>query len=303
MAIPSHSDLVDQLLASQKTLRTWSLVITFFGDSIVPRGGEVWLGTLTTLMNGLGFDDQAVRAAVSRLTKDGWLSRRRLGRNSYYRLLEDGNREFASATDRIYGAGPAAFDGRLTLLCAKASMAKSASVSEQSSLLGKQGWGKMAPAIFCRFGNWACPDPLKSDFLRIDGTIAADEARDLVAQAWDLNDVDEAYGKLLLDFEAVSAALFGKNSATAEFAPFEALMLRTILLHCFRRVALRDPLVPVDLLPSEWAGQRAREMTARLYGALTPKADQWLDDQAVDGAGSLALVDTDTGNRFRNAFM
>ena len=303
MAIPSHSDLVDQLLASQKTLRTWSLVITFFGDSIVPRGGEVWLGTLTILMNGLGFDDQAVRAAVSRLTKDGWLSRRRIGRNSYYRLLEDGNREFASATDRIYGAGPAVFDGRLTLLSAKARMVKSGTVSEHASLLAKQGWGKMAPAIFCRFGNWACPDPLKSDFLRIEGTISANEARDLVAQAWDLNDVDEAYGKLLLDFEAVNAAVFGKKRAAVEFEPFDALMLRTILLHCFRRVALRDPLVPVDLLPSDWAGQRARDMTARLYGALTPKADQWLDDQAVDGSGSLALVDTDTGNRFRNTIM
>lgn len=303
MALLSHSDLVDQLLASQKTLRTWSLVITFFGDSIVPRGGEVWLGTLTTLMNGLGFDDQAVRAAVSRLTKDGWLSRRRIGRNSFYRLLEDGNREFASATDRIYGTGPAAFDGTLTLLSAKTSMAKSATVSEYASLLGKQGWGRMAPTVFCHFGNWACPDPLISDFLRIEGTIAADEARDLVAQAWDLSDVDEAYGKLLVDFEAVSAALFGKNGAAAEFVPFDALMLRTILLHCFRRIALRDPLVPVDLLPSDWAGQRARDMTARLYGALTPKADQWLDDQAVDGAGSLALVDKDTGNRFRNAIM
>ncbi|MFG1316914.1 phenylacetic acid degradation operon negative regulatory protein PaaX, partial [Xanthobacter autotrophicus] len=25
--------------------RTWSIIVTIYGDAIVPRGGSVWLGT------------------------------------------------------------------------------------------------------------------------------------------------------------------------------------------------------------------------------------------------------------------
>ena len=120
----SPSDTLGRLLRSQKAMRVWSLVITFFGDSVVPLGGEVWLGTVTRAMGGLAVDDQAVRAAISRLTKDGWLERKRLGRNSYYRLAENGNREFLAAAERIYGPGAADFDGYVSMLVKKGPMKK-----------------------------------------------------------------------------------------------------------------------------------------------------------------------------------
>ena len=32
---------------ARKPVRAWSLIITLYGDSIVPRGGSLWLGSLT----------------------------------------------------------------------------------------------------------------------------------------------------------------------------------------------------------------------------------------------------------------
>ncbi|MGX1330819.1 hypothetical protein AB7M56_005318 [Bradyrhizobium elkanii] len=76
--------IVDQL--KREPSRTGSIVITVFGDSIVPRGGSVWLGTLLEFFKSLDIDGNVVRTAMSRLAADGWLERSKVGRNSFYRL-------------------------------------------------------------------------------------------------------------------------------------------------------------------------------------------------------------------------
>ena len=72
--------IVDQL--KREPSRTGSIVITVFGDAIVPRGGSVWLGTLLQFFEALAIDGSVVRTAMSRLATDGWLKREKVGRNS-----------------------------------------------------------------------------------------------------------------------------------------------------------------------------------------------------------------------------
>ena len=74
--------------------RTGSIVITVFGDAIVPRGGSVWLGTLLEFFEKLDIDASVVRTAMSRLTADGWFERNKFGRNSFYRLVQSGPADF-----------------------------------------------------------------------------------------------------------------------------------------------------------------------------------------------------------------
>src|SRR5258708_35013586 len=76
--------IIDQL--KREPSRTGSIVITVFGDAIVPRGGSVWLGTLLKFFETLDIDSSVVRTAMSRLTADGWFERIKVGRNSFYRL-------------------------------------------------------------------------------------------------------------------------------------------------------------------------------------------------------------------------
>ena len=63
--------IVEQL--KREPSRTGSIVITVFGDAIVPRGGSVWLGTLLEFFKTLDIDGNVVRTAMSRLAADGWL--------------------------------------------------------------------------------------------------------------------------------------------------------------------------------------------------------------------------------------
>ena len=65
--------IIEQL--KREPSRTGSIVITLFGDAIVPRGGSVWLGTLLEFFKTLDIDSGVVRTAMSRLAADGWLER------------------------------------------------------------------------------------------------------------------------------------------------------------------------------------------------------------------------------------
>src|SRR5450755_4492623 len=86
----------------QRPLRGGSLIVTLFGDSIMPRGGAVALGNLIALAAPFGLNERLVRTAAARLAKDGWLEGRRAGKRSEYHLSHDGRERFAEATRRIY---------------------------------------------------------------------------------------------------------------------------------------------------------------------------------------------------------
>src|SRR5580693_9635317 len=88
--------IIDQL--KREPSRTGSIVITVFGDAIVPRGGSVWLGTLLEFFATIDIDSGVVRTAMSRLAADGWLERHKVGRNRYYRRVKKGRQTLDEAT-------------------------------------------------------------------------------------------------------------------------------------------------------------------------------------------------------------
>ena len=73
----------------QRPLRGGSLIVTIFGDSIMPRGGAVALGSLIVLAAPFGLNERLVRTATARLAKDGWLDGHRSGKLSEYHLSRE----------------------------------------------------------------------------------------------------------------------------------------------------------------------------------------------------------------------
>src|SRR5271163_4011140 len=100
----------------QRPLRGGSLIVTIFGDSIMPRGSTVTLGSLIALAAPFGLNERLVRTATARLAKDGWLEGHRAGKLSEYRLSEGGRERFAEATKRIYSEPDTAWSGRWTVI-------------------------------------------------------------------------------------------------------------------------------------------------------------------------------------------
>ena len=57
----------------------------------------------------------------------------------------------------------------------------------------------------------------------------------------------------------------------------EALMIRIRLVHAYRRIALKDPLLPGELLPAGWPGHEARRVCAAIYRRVREPSERWLD--------------------------
>ncbi len=88
-----------------------SLIASLYGDALLQRGGEVWLGSVAALLEGLGFGERFVRTALFRLNKEEWLDVVRIGRRSFYRLSDKGLRLTRRAEHKIYRANAPEWDG------------------------------------------------------------------------------------------------------------------------------------------------------------------------------------------------
>jgi phenylacetic acid degradation operon negative regulatory protein len=280
--------LLDELHAA-RPVRAWSLIVTLYGDAIVPRGGSLWLGSLTEIMALFRIDAGHVRTAMSRLTADGWLTRARIGRNSYYRLSRQAEASFAAATRRIYFAHEPPFDGRLRIALL------GPGVDDRSAVrpaLAAAGFAALSPTAYV-----GVADP-PSELAGTPGVFvlraAADDSRKVAEAAWRNRALDVEYRAFLERFDSVSRAL-----ATDEpLDGADALVVRTLLIHHFRRVVLRDPGLPAVLLPLDWPAVGARALAARLYRRLVPASEAWLDVRARAEDGLLRAPDATFGKRF-----
>jgi phenylacetic acid degradation operon negative regulatory protein len=291
------SSILDPLLGrlAAAPSRTGSLIVTIFGDAIVPRGGTVWLGTLAEILKAMGVGDGVVRTAVSRLAADGWLKREKVGRNSFYRLAGEGRATFAEATRRIYGSAAPAWTGSLRL----AVMAPNGDRAALRGALTDAGWGTLAPTVavapeghasgagLAAAGEGAGP-------LLLTATGDAETLRRLAALAWPLDAVAERYRAVVAAVEPVAAGL----AAGAAFTDLEALIARILIVHEYRRAILKDPQLPAALCPADWPAPAARALCAGVYRRLVPASERWLDANAVSDAGPLPPPDAAFHARF-----
>jgi phenylacetic acid degradation operon negative regulatory protein len=64
-----------------------------------------------------------------------------------------------------------------------------------------------------------------------------------------------------------------------------AFLIRSLLVQDYRKVLLRDPWLPAELLPVDWHGAAAYQLCRNLYRAVHSRADAWLDQvmETADG--------------------
>ena len=270
-------------------LRVWSLIVTFFGDAVVPRGGRVGLSVLQELMARLRIETGAVRTAMSRLAADCWLERERDGRNSFYRLAEEGRHAFDFATKRIYAASPPAWDGTWLVAVAPASGANGARAGREQAM-AELGFAAAGAGAFVRpFADIPeLTEDIPPGLLVVRGR-ALREAPELSA-LWDLDELATAYRALDKELTPLGRAL----ERGARLSPLDAMAARVLVDHSWRRIVLRDPGLPADLLPADWPGETTRTRVKAVYAALAEPSEAWLD-----ASGLPAQVDA---KRFRGRF-
>ena len=92
----------------------------------------------------------------------------------------------------------------------------------------------------------------------------------LAHQLWPLKAVSKSYGQFIRRFEA----LLTLQDQAAEVDPEQAFVVRTLLIHAYRRVQLHDPQLPKALLGEAWPGETAYTLCSHIYQRTLSASDQ-----------------------------
>ncbi len=246
-----------------------SLIVTIFGDSLLPYVPGVWLGELTALLEPFGVNSQLARTSAFRLGAEGWLESRREGRKSLYLLTDSGRQRVEHAYPRIYGLPAREWDGNWTVIILSKAEVPPAVRRELRREFEWEGFGLAGPGVFLHpRANRANLDQLLRR-LKLSDAVVVMRAQDLdgvatksgsrlTSECWDLQRVSKHYDGFLSRFRSVEPCL-------SQLEPSTAFQLQTLLIHSFRRVVLHDPQLPSALLPNDWPGHAAFELCRAVY--------------------------------------
>lgn len=252
-----------------------SALFTVLGDVVRPVGDEVWLQALTAAMGALGISPEATRTALHRMTAEGWVEPRRVGRYAAYRLTAKGADRLDEAAERIYRLRAADWDGRWRLLVLPGEPGETP--AELRRALAWMGFGRID-------GTWASPHEhggrlraLLADH-GVTGALpfvaAADAATaepqtvdaELASRAWNLSALKDAHQ----DFLATWRPAVGDGVTGAA-----AFAMRIRLVHHWRSFLFLDPGLPAALLPGDWRGVEAATRFRTLYEVLAQPSWKW----------------------------
>ncbi|WP_417783592.1 phenylacetic acid degradation operon negative regulatory protein PaaX [Terasakiella pusilla] len=298
-----YDSIID--LRDKTTLRAKSLLVTVYGDAILPHGGSVWLGSLINLVEPFGLSERMVRTAVFRLSKDDWLTSTQIGRRSYYKLTEVGRRRFETAHRRIYASPQKSWNGEwLMVIVNKANLTQ-----EIRDQLRREfqwlGFGTIAPNVFAHpaadlgavrqiIQELNVEDDVVTMAARADRHSGTIPHRNMVHSSWDLEQLSHDYNNFLNAFRPLYHALNSED----RIDPQNAFMVRTLLIHEFRRIMLRDPMLPDELLHTDWPGSTAASLCANLYRLCTSSAEKHLENMLETAEGPLPDASPYFYNRF-----
>ncbi len=260
--------------------RPVSFIFTLYGD-MVARGSEdgaLWIGALIALMSCLGVSAPAVRQAVSRMARQGWLVARRQGNRAFYSVTERGRRRIEELSPRIYGP-IIEWDGRWRLLSYAVGEANRKRRERLRKELSALGWAALSPS------TWISPsDTLIAARDAAEATRTLDAVnlftseyrgplsdRELLERCWNVGEIAAAYGAFIARYEPHLRRERKCNDLTDEVALVERLWL----VHDYRKFVYLDPGLPSELLPAHWPGTAAAALFREYYAAIALKSQRY----------------------------
>ena len=295
----------------QNRVQAGSLIISMFGDVIYPRGGGIWLGSLIQLLAPLGVNERLIRTAIYRLVKEDWLQTRSHGRRTDYFLSDSGSQRMEAASQAIYASQSPPWDQRWRLLLLDETISHKDRERLRRTLIW-QGFGQWQNQVFVHPGvdlslvmSWIQREgmgnlqkhlwPLTAQVLpHSPGTTN----KQIAATSWDLVQLSQSYRQFVSTYRGVVREW--RQTKTPPRGPTNenAFLLRLLLIHDYRRLLLRDPGLPLSLLPDRWPGQAARELCAELYQRLSVPSETYLNQQVQLADGRLTVSHSLFKNRF-----
>ncbi|WP_298437233.1 PaaX family transcriptional regulator C-terminal domain-containing protein [uncultured Jannaschia sp.] len=229
----SDLDRIVQILTAGQSPRVWSVLVTVFGD-LAPTSGDRISGALLRRIGAeIGFRPEAVRVALHRLRKEGWIESHRSGRTTDYDLTARGAAETRSAAPSIYR--PVVPDAGYLVLDEAGAALDTLWVTPQMGLSARP------------VGHALRLDRPPPEWMR-----RATVSPDLMAET---ARVAQAFASLA-------------RQPLPPLDPLGIAVVRVLIVHDWRRIALRATGLPDAFHPDGWAGAGARDDAKTLLDRL-----------------------------------
>lgn len=275
MAVSGVSRALERQVA-----RPNSFIFTLYGDMVhrLAPDASLWIGSLIRLMSSFGVSEQAVRQAVSRMSRQGWLLGRRDGNRAFYSVTSRGRRRIEELSPRIYGP-VIEWDGKWRVLLYAIGEGRRKARERLRHELAALGWAPLSPSA------WISPsDTLAAarEAARATGTLEAANIflgeyrgplsdRELLERCWDVSAIALAYRQFIARYEWHLRRERTSGALTDEAAFVERLWL----VHDYRKFVYLDPGLPSELLPAHWPGTAAAALFREYYAALDVKSQRF----------------------------
>lgn len=254
------SDDVQKLMVQftqSRTPRVWSLLVTVFGELAQGQGAQISSSVLGHLCTLMGVKPEAMRVALHRLRKDGWIQSEKLGRSRSYALTQWGLSQSADASPKIYNL-EAVPDHAWLVMCDPAQSARDT---------GIVGTWLSANALIT-----ATP-PASSDCL------ATPITQGQSIPEWMIDRIcPPEFVQLTAQFHDRLTQLQAGLSQLDNLDVFEISAIRILIVDGWRRIILKTPHLPAYIFPDTWKGTNCRATVTSLLAQYEKQQIDALED-------------------------
>lgn len=258
------SDLVTCLCGDQRP-RVWSLLVTVFGELAQDDNARISGAMLRHLSDLIGLKPEAVRVALHRLRKENWIESHRSGRNSDYSLTDWGRAQSAAASPRIYATRALVDHASLVVL------------EPGHAMSGAEVEGVFVSSNLLITSRHAASENAFSTPLEVPVSLPDWMTRKLL---------DEGILQYAEKFDATLAKFNALLNAENALGPHECAVLRILVVHGWRRIALKTPILPDYVFPDTWPIKRCRQKVFEVLQKIPPTSLQELEAQMTDVNGA-----------------
>jgi len=266
------------------------MIFTLYGDYISHYGSKIWIGSLIRLLSEFGHNEQSVRAAISRMNKQGWVQSEKIGNKSYYSLTERGQKRIDEAAKRIFKLAPEEWDGKWRILMYTIPEEKRNVRDELRKELVWSGFGMLSSSCWISANNLEKQvfDLIEKYDIHpyVDFFVAKYEGphenKQLVDKSWNLEEINKKYQAFISEYSQkyiIDKNKIQKGQKTAG----ECFVDRAKLVHEYRKFLFIDPGLPEELLQEKWLGNHAAALFSDYYKELAEPSSLFFESIYMEG--------------------
>lgn len=256
-----------------------TLLVTLLGAFARRTNDWLPISGIVNLLDALEVEESSVRTGVSRLKKRQWLTPdKRDGRNGYQ--LTDLAKKSLAAGDKFvwHAREPAALEDGWCIASFSVPETQRAQRHLLRSRLASLGFGNVGAGV------WIAPARMLDDASHVIESLGLAEftnlfvgdhsggqdLHEMVRSSWDLDDIDARYRTFVAAHaDDVAKVERAGGDGISQREAFQSYMRA---LDSWRMLPMRDPGLPRELLPKDWAGDSAIQVLESIVGELDEPA-------------------------------